>query len=99
MSKLEEASCIIVSSFSHCKEKLGKAWERLYNTHPLPFPQKKKDKQNFLWFRFMDSIYWPSGPCALCHLDDNDLHFLESAVYNDCKDTRAEWEGEHFKGT
>ena len=79
-----------------------KSWERHGNdcTTPTlcPFP-RKKNKQNFLWFRFMDSIYWPSGPCALCHLDDNDLHFLESAVYNDCKDTRAEWEGEHFKGT
>lgn len=79
----------------------GKSQERQgnhFNTaSPLPFPQKTTKK--LLWFRFMDSIYWPSGPCELCHLGDNDLHFLESAVYNDCKDTRVEWKGEHFKGT
>lgn len=81
---------------------LRKSWERQGNncTAPTlcPFP-RKKTKKHFLWFRCTDSIYWPSDPCALCHLGDNDLHFLESAVYNDCKDTRAEWKGEHFKGT
>lgn len=83
---------------------LRKSRERQGNHFKYPpsalSPEKKKTKQkHFLWFGYMDSIYWPSSPCELCHLGDNDLHFLESAVYNDCKDTRAEWKGKHFKGT